>query len=582
LDDTRKNNKSVSDPEFKNWLDLVDLFGEHSPVLIFQNEKGGRSKEIDLGGIKSKYDNVRELYKGNLEFPDVVNGLREGIEWYASRLSHVGEELPASWIKIRTEIEAIAAVRPHIGQQEYFDVYSRHLPFSATKALHLSRYLHDLGVFLHFQEDALLSRIVILQNQWATEAVYRMLDDETVKRKSGRFDHADCKRLWNESAYAGMHLELLALMENFELCYTLPDTRPTTWLAPQLLSPVKPVALAGWSQPDDLVLSFRYSFTPKGFIGRLMVRLHRFVLDTNLASVNCVLFQRENTVLMAELLSNGNEIQLRARGPERKALLSVVAAELDAINLRLPGLRDRVGKWIPCNCVACSPSLDPHLFEERALRKRVEDKRLKVECPVSYADMDVLTLLDGIKLPASRTPQKAERVTRRERTIEIFIASSAELAEDRDDLEIYLRQRNDHYLDKGIYLKVVRWENFIDSMSHTRLQDEYNAAVRRCDIFVSMYFTKTGKYTNEEFDAAYEHFRLNSKPKIFTYFKNSSVKSGELKPEDFASLWKFKEKLTTLGHFPTSYDDIEHLKRHFRDQLELILGTVFPTEALSG
>src|SRR5262249_48886469 len=145
-----------------------------------------------------------------------------------------------------------------------------------TKALHLSRYLHALGVFLHFQEDRLLGRIVILQNQWATEAVFRILDDETVKSSLGRFTGADCERVWVTSEYADMHAELLALMEKFELCYALADTRDT-WLAPQLLSPSKPPALDNWAEPGDMILSYRYGFLPKGLISRLMVRMNRFV-----------------------------------------------------------------------------------------------------------------------------------------------------------------------------------------------------------------------------------------------------------------------------------------------------------------
>jgi internalin A len=50
LDDTRSNDKTVHDPSFKYWLDVVDLLSNHSPLLIFQNEKGGRSKAIDLAG----------------------------------------------------------------------------------------------------------------------------------------------------------------------------------------------------------------------------------------------------------------------------------------------------------------------------------------------------------------------------------------------------------------------------------------------------------------------------------------------------------------------------------------------------
>jgi hypothetical protein len=78
----------------------------------------------------------------------------------------------ALWIKVRGDIETLGKKLPHITQQEYFAIYRRHMEFDRTKALHLSRYLHDLGVFLHFQDDPLLARTVILQNAWATDAVF--------------------------------------------------------------------------------------------------------------------------------------------------------------------------------------------------------------------------------------------------------------------------------------------------------------------------------------------------------------------------------------------------------------------------
>ena len=44
-----------------------------------------------------------------------------------------------------------------------------------------------------------------------------------------------------------------------------------------------------------------------------------------------------------------------------------------------------------------------------------------------------------------------------------------------------------------------------------------------------------------------------------------------MRVEDLISLEAFKKKLGALGHFYTSYDNIEHLKRQFRDQLDKIL-----------
>ena len=372
-----KDHKSVSDEGFRYWLELIDVFGGHSPVLIFQNEKGGRSKAIDIGGIKGRYDNVKELYAGNLEHGDAAGPLRDGIEFFASNLPHIGEELPAHWIKVRAEIELRAGETPHISQQEYFQIYGRHMGFDRDRALHLSRYLHDLGVFLHFQDDRLLARTVILQNQWATEAVFRIIDDETVKARHGRFDGADCERLWRDSVYADMHPELLALMQRFEICYELKDSNPPTWLAPQLLPPANPKELADWGKPEDLVLRYRYDFLPKGIISRLTVRLNRFVRDPEMAWVTGVLFERDSTAVLVQLLENGSEIELRARGPERKALLSVIAADLDALNESFQGLRDKVDKRVPCNCKLCRAAPVPEFFDQRKLLRRMEDKRFK-------------------------------------------------------------------------------------------------------------------------------------------------------------------------------------------------------------
>lgn len=62
----------------------------------------------------------------------------------------------------------------------------------------LSRYFHDIGVFLHFQDHPLLKRDVFLQNQWVTDAVYKILDDtEIAEQKRGRFEKTDRVRLWN-------------------------------------------------------------------------------------------------------------------------------------------------------------------------------------------------------------------------------------------------------------------------------------------------------------------------------------------------------------------------------------------------
>jgi internalin A len=581
VDDTRSNNKSVHDEGFKYWLEMIEALSEASPVLIFQNEKAGRSKSIDEAGIKGRFPNVKEVHAGNLEDPDSAAGLAQAIRYHVQQLPHVGEAVPAQWLAIRLEIDELKQDNPHISQARYFQLYAKHLPADQDKALKLSRYLHDLGVFLHFQEDPLLSRYVILQNTWATEAVFRVLDDEPTKTRQGYFSRQDCARIWADSTYAEMHPELLALMEKFELCYKLPDQKTDTWLTPQLLSPSAPEAFAGWAQADDLVLTYQYDFLPKGLISRLMVRMHRFVLRPDLCWAAGALFERGDTLLLAALASpTGQEIELRARGPERKALLDVIASELDALNATFEGLRGKVRKLVPCICSQCRQSTTPERYEEQLLLKRkAEGKKLTIECRASCEDVNILELLDGLRfdtMPAwahedSKASNQPEASTPKQKTIQIFLASSSELRDERDAFDLHVRQQNDRLRQSGLYLKVIRWETFLDAMGETRLQEDYNKSVRSCDIFLSLFKTKTGAFTEEEFNVAYDKFKASGKPLIYTYFLQPAVIADESMRQALTSLWDFKAKLRDLGHYPTECTSIEDLKLQFRSQLDLLI-----------
>jgi Leucine-rich repeat (LRR) protein len=589
VDDTRNSSQAVQDDGFKYWLELIETLSEGSPVLIFQNEKAGRSKSIDIAGIKGRFANVKDVYRGNLELPKAAEKLAEAIRFHVQQLPHVGEAVPARWLAIRAELEERKQVYPYISRKDYFQIYGRHLELNETKALQLSRYLHDLGVFLHFQDDPLLARLVILKNDWATEAVFNVLDDEPTKARSGYFTRADCQRIWAHSTYGDLHPELLALMEKFELCYKLADQPRETWLAPQLLSPSTPAAVQDWPQPDDLVLTYQYDFLPKGLISRLICRMNRFVRQPERSWRSGAFFEHGQSELLVRLASPlGLEIEMRARGPERKALLSVISSDLDALNATFEGLRDKVRKLVPCICSKCRLSITPERYEEGRLQKRKQDGKLTVECPDSYEDVSVLELLDGLKLealpawakPTPKGPLSVEDFysasrtgsgSTTPRTIKIFLASSSELREDRDAFELHFLRMNKDFRCQGFEVEVIRWETSLDAMSETRLQEDYNEKVRKCDIFVSLFKTKIGMYTYEEFEVAHTTFKNFGKPLIYTYFMQSHGPYDIRMQKDLNSLWDFQKKLKDLGHYPTHYNSIEDLKLQFQQQLDILI-----------
>jgi hypothetical protein len=156
-------------------------------------------------------------------------------------------------------------------------------------------------------------------------------------------------------------------------------------------------------------------------------------------------------------------------------------------------------------------------------------------------------------------------------TKKIFLASSEELRADRIAFELMIGQLNQEWVPRDTFFHLVVWENFIDAMSKDGLQQEYNRAIESCDIFVLLFFTKVGRYTAEEFEAAFGAFTSGNKPLIYTYFKDDLVLTGDI-DESIVSLLEFKKKLGVLKHYYTRYRSAEELKWLFRRQLDKLYG----------
>jgi hypothetical protein len=155
--------------------------------------------------------------------------------------------------------------------------------------------------------------------------------------------------------------------------------------------------------------------------------------------------------------------------------------------------------------------------------------------------------------------------------IKLFLASSSEMKEDRDQFEIFIYHRCKAWFDRGIFLHLDVWEDFLDAMAPGGLQSEYNQAIKDCDIFVLLAFNKVGKYTAEEFGEAFGQFAEAQKPFIFTYFKPPTTQ----KRDDLQSLWAFEDKLKELKHYKTEYRTIEGLREHFGNQLDKLAANGF-------
>ncbi|MGB7086646.1 MAG: COR domain-containing protein [Phormidesmis sp.] len=232
--DTRQENT-----DFYYWLKIVELLSDSSPVLIIKNEKQDRQCEIDEGLFKAQFNNLKDSFPTNLKDNRGLDKIKDAIRYHISTLPHVGQPLPKIWVRVRAALENYAQNCNTITVEQYCDICQQNGFTDKAQMLFLSSYLHDLGVCLHFQDDKLLKRTVILKPEWATTAVYKVADSDTVRNNKGRFTEADTEEIWADSEYSELRDELLQLMMRFKLAYEL-SNQPGNYIAPQLLPVSKP------------------------------------------------------------------------------------------------------------------------------------------------------------------------------------------------------------------------------------------------------------------------------------------------------------------------------------------------------
>ncbi len=377
------------DTDFYYWLNLIELLSDNSPLLIIKNEKQDRRREINERVLRGEFTNLKEVLPANFSDNRGLEKIKEEIKHYVISLPHVGTMLPKSWSDVRGLLEG--DVHNYISLENYFALCRQNGFHDERDCLQLSGYLHDIGVFLHFQDDDLLRRTVFLKPEWATRAVYKVLDNPIVVTNLGQFTRSDLINIWGSEEYSNMHGELLQLMMRFRLCYKIPDSSDT-YIAPQLLTENQPIY--EWETDNNLLLRYAYEFMPKGILTQLIVLLHRFILEQKYVWKSGVVLEKEKSKAQVVEYYSKREIQVRVSGPHKKELMTIIMYQMD--NIHASFRRPKYDKLIPCNCVECKSKADPYFFRFEVLHKFIEDKQNRIQCQQSYKMVNVRSLIDDV------------------------------------------------------------------------------------------------------------------------------------------------------------------------------------------
>lgn len=248
---------------FDYWFKIIHLLGEvegrYSPVLVVKNHKSNAYNfDFDIHEYKKLYPQLHiEEREVNLkERGKDYEYLKETIENMLSKLPLVNHPRPTQWSKIQHTLKILSKERDHIRFQQYSDICIADQVEEEASQILLSRYLHTTGSLLHFVDDSVLYDFIILNPQWAVDAVYSVLVDTEIGKNNGTFKQEKLDSIWKHY-HKEERAKLLNLMkkDNFEICFPL-QNEENTYIAPQLLENFKPKY--AWGEAH---LKFRFQYT---------------------------------------------------------------------------------------------------------------------------------------------------------------------------------------------------------------------------------------------------------------------------------------------------------------------------------
>ncbi len=379
------------------WLKIIQSFGGESPVLIVGNKIDQHPLDIDRTGLQKKYPNIVGILETSAATGAGIEALKAAIAEQVNNLPHVRDLLPETWFTVKTKLEELGRESNFITHDKYLELCAENEVTDETSQRTLIGFLHDLGVVLHFQDDPRLEALGILNPQWVTNGVYKILNSHELFQNKGVLPISMLNSILNIDGYPrDKRLFIVDMMKKFELCYDIETDK--TFLVPDLLPKDEPAELKFNGVP---AFEYAYPVLPSSVITRFIVRMNQKIENHFVWRTGVVLKIGENKALVKADIED-RKITIAIDGVEhtRRDTLSAIRYQLDEIHNSIKGLNPE--KRVP---IPEAPNAEPIEYDYLLMLEREGQETHLVKDGTRLVKVNVRQVLSAIETENQRKEQ---------------------------------------------------------------------------------------------------------------------------------------------------------------------------------
>ena len=348
LEDRREDDRSIYE-----WLKIIKNRGADSPILVVINKSDEGKEALRLPETKLREEHpeiigfLRTSCNDDEFSRGTIGALKEKIVNAVvrdDRLKHVRDPFPASYLRVKEAIAKLAAEHDVLPVSQFREICVKddqekdRITDEGEQRL-LLNLLHDLGTIVAHGRDpgagAALREITLLDPNWLTEAIYKVLTSADCAELQGRFNAGHLDGWLSKKKYPkARHEFILNMMQDEEvgLCFALPGHGEKHYLVPEAL-PASPTLPPSWPA-DSLRFRYRYEFLPRGLVPRFIVQAHDLLVNEGARWRTGAVFEVRDCEILVEADVEQDQLDIQVKGPvnRRREALGVIRDRLETVH----------------------------------------------------------------------------------------------------------------------------------------------------------------------------------------------------------------------------------------------------------
>ncbi|WP_232102764.1 COR domain-containing protein [Gimesia aquarii] len=342
-----------------SWLRTIQSHGRESPVIIVINksDEGKQSLQLNEVGLKKDYPNIICFHRTSCTKGEFAKQSIDSLKIIIStalfneeQLKEIHDPIPNSWKRVKNSLEDQSAQNNVLKHSDFIKLCeipdsneTIELIDNPDEQRALLRLLNKLGVIVSHGLDnnspAAFKEIVLLNPNWITDAIYKLLNSQLISHQNGEFSRQQMAKILDGTIYPKETYEyILSMMESDEigLCFEIPNSNHEKYLIPEALTPNEPEYQYFFS--DSLRFRFSYDFLPTGLIPRFIVNsFGNLTAKKTLWRTGCLL-EAASCPIVVKGNNDKNVVDIFVSGKAqyRRSALSIIINTLEIVHTLFP------------------------------------------------------------------------------------------------------------------------------------------------------------------------------------------------------------------------------------------------------